>query len=337
MRSENEEDLVVGPGEPFVEATRAAEALLRPHLRETPVEASPRLDEITGARTWLKLENLQHTGSFKARGALHKLLSLTPEERARGVVAASTGNHGAAVAWAGQRVDTSVTVFVPRGTSPTKLTAMRRAGAETVVHGTDGIEAELAARREARQSSRVYVSPYNDPVIVVGQATMGVELERQIDDLEVLFVAVGGGGLVSGLAAYLKSLHPDLRIVGCSPEASPVMDESVRRGRIVELPSAPTLSDGTAGGVEPGSITFEPCRELVDEWVRVSEEEIRAAMLEIIDAHHQLIEGSAAVAVAALVKRGRELSRARVGVVICGGNVALETLRSAVAEEVPCD
>lgn len=324
------------PGRELIRAVVAAEMRLRPHLRETPLERSPRLEELTGVATWLKLENLQHTGSFKVRGALNAMLELAPEDLERGVVAASTGNHGAAVAFAARRVGTRAIVYVPRTASPTKLAAMRRAGAEIVTHGTDGIEAEVEARRVAGETGRVYLSPYNDPSVVFGQGTVGAEIERQSRSVEALFVAVGGGGLISGTAAYLKSLDPEVRIVGCSPEASPVMDESVRRGRIVEMESHQTLSDGTAGGVESEAITFESCRALVDEWVRVSEAEIRGAIVEILESHHQLIEGSAAVAVAGLEKRAADLGVESAVAVICGGNISVETLRGvleAVSEE----
>ena len=327
----------IEPGEAVVRAVSAAEMRLRPHLRETPLEPSDRLAELSGVATWLKLENLQHTGSFKVRGALNALSSLDRPRRGRGVVAASTGNHGAAVAFAAQRLGTRATVYVPETASPTKVAAIRRLGGEIVPHGSDGVEAEIEGRRVAAATDRAYVSPYNDPAVVFGQGTVGAELARQGDPPEAVFVAVGGGGLIAGIAAYLKSLHPEVRIVGCSPEASAVMDESVRRGRIVEMPSRPTLSDGTAGGVEPGAITFEPCRELVDEWVRVSEAEIRRAMVEILEAHHQLIEGSAGVAVAALVKAGADLGIGRATVVLCGGNLSVDTLREVLNREDGCD
>lgn len=329
-RSESGSPVDLEPGEDLVAAVEAAEARLRPHLRETPVEPSPRFAELAGPAVWLKLENLQKTGSFKVRGALNALLGLDRESLERGVVAASTGNHGAAVAFAAGIAGTYSTVYVPEGTSPTKLAAIRRAGAEIVTHGSDGVEAELEARRVAADSDRTYLSPYNDPRIVLGQGTIGAELARQLDAFDALFVAVGGGGLASGTAAYLKSLRPELRLIGCSPEASPVLDESVRRGRIVEMPTVPTLSDGTAGGVEPGAITFAPCRRLVDHWVRVSEEEIRRALVETIEVHHQLIEGAAGVALAGLVKCAAELGIERAVVVICGGNISVETLRGVL-------
>jgi threonine dehydratase len=203
------------------------------------------------------------------------------------------------------------------------------------VHGSDGLEAELEARRVARDEDLAYVSPYNDASVIAGQGTVGVELERQLDAFDTLFVAVGGGGLISGVAGYLEQARGGVRVVACSPERSAVLEESVRAGRVLGLVSGETLSDGTAGGVEPGAITLETCRRLVDDWVRVSEEEIAAAMLEFIGAHHLLIEGAAGVAVAGFLKAAERLAGERSVVVICGGNISLDTLRALLARRGP--
>ncbi len=315
----------------------AAEERIRPYVRETPVELSPVLGELGGARVWLKLENLQATGSFKLRGATSKLLSLGALERARGVVAASSGNHGLGVAHALRAAGGRGVVFVPEGASPTKVEAIRaygRSGAPVEVREVRGdpVRAERAARRWAEERGLVYVSPYNDPAVVGGQGTVGVELARQLGRIDAVFVALGGGGLISGVAGYLRSLGDaflgrGLEVVACSPENSPVMHESVRAGRILELDSAPTLSDGTAGGVEEGAITFELCRRLVDRFVLVSEEEIAAAMRLVIGRHHTLIEGAAGAAVAGYLKAKERYRGRNVVIVLCGANVSLETLR----------
>jgi threonine dehydratase len=310
-----------------VETVRAAGERIRRFVRETPLERSLRLEELTGVPCWVKLENLQHTGSFKVRGAMNALLSLPRGDLVDGVVAASTGNHGAGTAFAAGTVGTRATVFVPENASPTKLGAIRRLGAEIRLHGLDGIEAEEEARRFAEQTGRHYLSPYNDPAVIAGQGTVGVELARQLEAFDSVFVAVGGGGLVSGLAGYLAELRPQVRVVGCSPKSSAVMAESVRAGRMLELASGPTLSDGTAGGVETDTITFEPCRRLVDDWVLVDEGAIRSAMLEFMEAHHLMIEGAAGVALAAFLERAERIGGERAVVVVCGGNIALDTLR----------
>ena len=310
----------------------AAEERIRPHVRETPVEFSPSLSAPGGARVWLKLENLQATGSFKLRGATSKLLSLPAAARRRGVVAASSGNHGLGVAHALRAAGGRGVIFVPEGASPTKVEAIRaygRSGAPVEVFAVAGdpVLAERAARRHAEEHGRVYVSPYNDPAVLGGQGTIGVELARQLPRIDALFVALGGGGLISGVAGYLKSLGGALEVVACSPASSPVMHESVRAGRILDLDSAPTLSDGTAGGVEEGAITFELCRRLVDRYVLVSEEEIAAAMRWVIGRHHTLIEGAAGVAVAGYLKRPERYRGRDVAIILCGANVDLANLR----------
>lgn len=312
----------------IADATLQAEARIRPHIRETPLAESPALGELAGGRALLKLENLQHTGSFKLRGALNVLLALPERERRRGIVAASSGNHGAAVAYGARALGVPALVFVPGDASPVKVAAMRRLGAEVRAHGTDCVESEVFARAYAAERGMAYVSPYNDPLVVAGQGTVGVEIARQAERLDALVVAVGGGGLIGGTAAYLRSVWPGLRVIGAQPERSAVMAESVRAGRILDLPSEPTLSDGTAGGIEPGALTFDLCREVVDEFVLVPEEEIASGMRLMIEAEHVLVEGAAGVAVAGYLRLAERLRGQTVGVVLCGANVSLATLRS---------
>ena len=283
---------------------------------------------MTGCEVSFKLENLQHTGSFKVRGALNKVLSLKDGERHRGVVAASSGNHGLAVAWATAKLGTGCTVFVPEDASKTKVAAMREYGAEVRFHGDDAAVSETRAREVADEDGLAYISPYNDPEVVAGQGTIGVELTRQLDGLDAVFVPVGGGGLISGIAGYLKGIAGGgVRVYGCQRENSAVMRESVEAGRVLDLPSESTLSDGTAGGLERGTITFGPCRSWVDEWVLVSEEEIAEAMNLFMDAHHLMVEGAAGVSVAAFLKKQDELRGRRAAVVVCGANISLATLK----------
>lgn len=309
----------------------AAHVRIAAHVHLTPNDPSLPLSERFGAEVWLKGEHLQHAGSFKTRGATNKLLCLTRDQKARGVVAASTGNHGASVAWAGRRLGIPVSVFVPNGASSAKVEMIRRYGAEVVMHGTDGLDAEVFARRYAIDHGMPYVSPYNDPLVVAGQGTVGVEIHQQLKNLDAVIVAVGGGGLIGGTAAYLKSALPNVRVIAASPVNSPVMALSVRAGHIVEHVSEPTLSDGTAGGVEQNAITFDLCRTLVDEWVELPEDEIAHAMRAFIAEHHQLIEGSAAVALAGLARIAERFRGQRVSVVLCGSNVSVETLRNVLA------
>jgi threonine dehydratase len=300
------------------------------HIRQTPLEFSPWFSEATGAQVWLKLENLQVTGSFKLRGAFNKLLAMTEVERARGGVAASSGNHGAAVAYAMRALGVEGVVFVPEGTSSAKVDAIRRFGGDVRFHGLDGLETEIHARRYAGEHSMTYLSPYNDPAVIAGQGSCGVEIARQLPDVDAVYIAVGGGGLLSGVGTILKTINRRIGIVACQPEASPVMTESVRAGRIIDMPSLPTLSDGTAGGIESGAITFEICRDIATDFLTVSEDQIVDAMRAFIDAHQLLIEGAAGVALAGLLAHGRKYAGMNVVVLICGGNISRDTLRRVI-------
>ena len=305
----------------------AAESRIRPHLRETPVERSAHLSEAGRSNAWLKLENLQITGSFKLRGAMNKLLSLTRDEKDRGIVTASSGNHGAAVACGLGVVRCRGLVFVPENCSPAKVANIRSYGAEVRTHATDSGITEVYARKYATDNGLVYISPYNDPVIIAGQGTIGLELARQIPDLDAVFVALGGGGLISGIGGYLKSVRPEVEVVACSPENSAVMHFSVKAGRILTMESKPTVSDGTAGAVEDGGITLETCHRYVDRYVLVSETEIISAMRLVIDRHHTMIEGAAGVAVAGYLKEARRYEGRTVAIVLCGANIARERLK----------
>ena len=306
----------------------AAEARIRPYVRKTILEYSPYYSRLTEANVYFKLENLQHTGSFKLRGAMNKLLSLTPARRDRGVVTASTGNHGAAVAYGVGKLSARAIVFVPKNASPGKTQAIETLGAEVHYFGDDPADTEAHARQFAEQNGLTYIPPYNDAQVIGGQGTIAVELVSELNKLEMVFVALGGGGLISGIAGYLKSIHSRLDIIGCSPQNSPVMIRSVGAGKILDLPSLPTISDGTAGGVEPGAVTFNLCRELVDDYETVTEDDIKESLGAFLQAQHMLIEGAAAVAVAAMVKRRDRLAGKNVVVIICGANISLETLKT---------
>ncbi|MCP4625887.1 MAG: threonine/serine dehydratase [bacterium] len=308
----------------------AAEERIRPHIRETILDYSPYYSNLTGTNVYFKLENLQYTGSFKVRGAMNKVLSLSQAERDRGVVTASTGNHGAATAFSLGKFAAAGIVFVPQNASSGKVQAIERLGAEVRHYGDDGAVTEAHARQYARNHGMTYISPYNDPQVIGGQGTIAVELAGQLDKIDVVFAALGGGGLISGIAGHLKSIRPEVKIIGCSPKNSQVMIESIKVGKILDLPSLPTLSDGTAGGVEPNSITFDLCRNLVDEYETVTETEIEAGLRQYLQIHHILIEGSAAVAVAACVKQGVRWAGKNVIVILCGANINLETLKEVL-------
>ncbi len=307
-----------------------AEQRIRSYVRETPLEYSLALSEMSHAEVFLKLENLQHTGSFKVRGAMNKLLSLTSEEKARGVVTASTGNHGAATAFGLRALNLTGTIFVPENAAPTKVAAIKRYGARIEKHGVDCLETELYAQGYAREQGLTYISPYNDPQVIGGQGTIGVELMRQAEKIDAVFVSVGGGGLISGLAGYLKQTLPNVKVIGCLPENSPEMALAVQAGHHVQIEPKATLSDGTAGGFEPGAITFALCQQQVDEYILVSEAEIAAALRLVLETHHQLIEGSAGVAIAGFQKRHQQYNGQNVVIVLCGANISLATLKQVL-------
>jgi len=300
--------------------SEAAAARIAGIAVETPVLAALGL--------LLKLENRQHTGSFKLRGAANKLLALSEADRARGVVAASTGNHGAAVAHAAAQLGCRASVFAPETAAASKLEKIRRLGAEVVLVPGDSVESERAARRHALRHGVAYVSPYNDEDVVEGQGTVAVELLRQVPALGAVYVALGGGGLVAGVGLHFKERGEATEVVAVSPERSPVMHESLRQGRILEMEVGPTLSDGTVGGVEEGSITFELCRRAIDRSLLVTEEEIAAAMRAVFQATGEVIEGAAGVAVAGAL---RERSARSVAVVVCGGNVTPDVWNRAIS------
>ena len=303
---------------------------IRPFIRQTMLDPSPYYSQLSGADVYFKCENLQHTGSFKARGALNKILSLSEQERERGIVTASTGNHGAACAFAIQQVGATGIVFVPEIAEETKLAAIRRLGAEIRTVGTDSVQSERFARAYSAEEGMTYVPPYNDPLVIAGQGTIALELLQQLPDLDAVFVSVGGGGLIGGIASYLKEMNPAIQVTGCSPQNSQVMALSVAAGELLDLPSLPTLSDGTAGGVEAGSITFPLCRDHVDRYISVSEEEIAAALRTFMATQHMLIEGSAAVAIAAFQKMAANLRGKHVAILLCGANISLEKLKAIV-------
>ena len=311
----------------FPEDVVTAADRVRSYIRKTHLTHSRPFSDLVNADVWFKLESLQITGSFKARGAVNKILSLKDQEKEQGVVSASTGNHGAAVAYAAGELNIGCTIYVPDDASPTKLENMEHFGAKIKVHGDDCIKAEEKARQVSISTGETYVSPYNDPFVMAGQGTLGVEIESQCDGLDVIIISVGGGGLIGGTAGYLKSVWPKIHVIGCSPENSAVMIHSMKAGRVLDLESRPTLSDGTAGGIEENSITFPVCCNVIDESILVTENEIKKAMITYMEKEHQLLEGAAGTAVAALIKKKDDLHGKRVGVVICGGNISLDTIR----------
>ena len=309
------------------EAIEAAYRRIRPFVRETPVEDAPHLSPSGGVNLLLKLEHLQRTGSFKFRGASNRIAMLEPSQAAAGVVTASNGNHGLGVAAAARDRGIAAEVFVSAQVSPAKARRIEALGAHIRCAGDDPLEAELAARRTAAESGRVFISPYNDLDVMAGQGTLAVELLRQAPKIDAVFAAVGGGGLIGGIGAYCKAVSPETEIVGCWPENSPVLYECLRAGAVIDVPEEPTLSESTAGGLEPESVTLPVCQQAIDRGVLVSEEEIRGAMRLVFENEHWVIEGAAAVALAAFRKESERYQGKRVVVILCGRNVSPEVMR----------
>jgi threonine dehydratase len=293
-------------------------------VQQTPVARLPRDSRIPATtRAYAKLEQLQPTGSFKLRGATNKLMSLTPEAASAGVVTSSTGNHGLAVAAAARHRSIDAEVYLSSQVPEAKWKKIASYGARIQFAGENPLHAEIAARAAAENSGRTYVSPYNDWHVVAGQGTIGVELTRQIESIDAIFIATGGGGLISGVGSYLRQKSPHTEIVGCWPENSRVLYECMRAGKIIEYPENRTLSESTAGGVEPGSITFGLARAAMHRAVLVSEDAILDAMKWALE-RNWTIEGAAGVALAAFFQDASRYTGKTVVVVFCGGNLSPE-------------
>ena len=300
---------------------------IRSHALKTPLVPCSWLDAPLDQRCFFKLENRQFTGSFKLRGALNRLMTLTEDQRRHGCVTASSGNHGAAVAYAQQVLGIDGTIFVPENTSTSKIDKIREFGGNVETFGVDGLDTEQHARAFADEHGQFYVSPYNDLMVVAGQGTIGIELLDELPTLRRVFVAVGGGGLIGGIGSVLRANLPSVEIIACQPAESAVMAASVDAGHVVELESGPTLSDGTAGGVEPDAITFALCRDLVDRFITVDEKAIAGAMRDYERFEGERIEGAAGVAIAAARQYDGDGDGDSV-IVICGGNVSDATWAS---------
>lgn len=308
----------------WAERIDEAHARIRPLVERTELVHAPDIAPDFAGKLTFKLEQRQRTGSFKLRGAANRIRLLSSAEAAAGVTTSSMGNHGLGVALAGREAGVPVEVFVSPHVTPDRLERMRDLGVVVRVVGSTVLEAELAARRAADESGKIYISPYNDPHVVAGQGTLGLELLEQAPDLDAVFVAVGGGGLIGGIGAYLKERAPHVEVYGCWPEHAPALHECLRLGRIVDVPERPTLSESTAGGIEEGSITFDLARRVVDRSVLVGEDEILAAMRLLRERRDWWVEGSAGVALAAFLGHQHELRGRSAAVVLCGGNLTPE-------------
>ena len=303
-------------------------------VQETPLDESGVLSERTGTTFLLKGEHLQRTGSFKLRGALNRVLLLNNEEREKGIIASSSGNHGIATAHAARADGVDVTIYLPDSVSPLKLANMQRLGANTVLVPGVYAKCEKAAHAAVENQGKIFFSPYSDADVIAGQGTVGLELAAQCPDLAAVYTSVGGGGLIGGIGSYLKAQIPGVEIIGCWAENASAMHQCLEKGEIFDAPESQTLSDGTAGGIEEGAITFPICQQVIDRHVLVNETEIARAMRDIAVSERFIIEGSAGVAVAAALKTASDYRGRNIAVVICGRNIAMETFRTVLEDLV---
>ncbi len=311
---------------------RAARELLSGYLEPTPCHSSRTLSEMTGGRVHLKLENFQKTGSFKPRGALVNLLRLTPEERSRGVITVSAGNHAQALAWAASAVGCPATVVMPAAASAAKVEASRGYGAEVVLHGD--IKAIFGKMDEIRQErSLTFIHPFDALATVAGTGTVGLEILEQVPDVDVVVVGIGGGGLISGVAAAIKQLRPTCRVYGVEPEGAPAMRRSLDEGHPVRLEKIDTIADGLAAPFA-GTLNYEIVKRYVDDVVLVSDKEIIRAMRLLLERAKLLVEPAGAAATAALLEGRIPLPpNARVVTILSGGNISPEALAALLAQE----
>jgi threonine dehydratase len=312
-----------------------AQKTIAPYAKTTPLIRSNFLSELCSANVYLKLENLQVTHSFKVRGVINKLLNLTLQEKARGVVTASAGNHGQAVAFGAKELGFRAKIVVPTNTPKVKVDGIRQFGAELVLYGTTYPEAERKAKEFALSEGRLYISPYNDELIVAGHGTIALEILESLPNVDMVVVPVGGGGLISGISIAVKSLKPTVKVYGVQSAAVPIMFESLKSGEIVKphRHEAKTIAEGLSGGVEKGSITFGIVQQYVDELFLVREESIRHAVYLLWENEKQVVEGSGA-APAALIFENKDLFVGKtVALVLTGGNIDDSLLQTVLSWE----
>jgi threonine dehydratase len=305
---------------------------IAPIARRTPLIRSAALSERAGTSVHLKLESLQETGSFKVRGAANRMLQLSADEKSRGVITVSTGNHGRAVAYVARRLGIPAVICMSERVPRQKEEAIRALGAEVVVRGASYDEAERHSLELEEERGLVRIEGFDDPRVIAGQGTIGLELLEDLPEIDTAVVPLSGGGLISGIAVALASAGRKVRVVGVSQERAPVMVASLRAGRPVELPEEETLADALAGGIGvENRHTFGMVRELVDETVLVTEDEMAAAIVFALEHERLVVEGGGAVGIAALLHGYLRILGRTVAVVVSGGNIAPGLLRTLLA------
>jgi threonine dehydratase len=304
---------------------QAAMGRVRESIYLSPCPRSETFSQLTGNSVYLKLDNLQRTGAFKERGALNKLLTLTPEERLRGVIAASAGNHAQGVAYHAGRLGVRTQICMPLTTPLIKASATKSYGAEVVLHGANYDEACEEAVRRSHQFGMTFVHPFDDEVVIAGQGTMGLEILQQVPDIEAVVAPIGGGGLIAGVACAVKETNPKVRVIGVQPARLPSMKVAIAEGHPVTLSPAATIADGIAVR-RAGEKTLPLIQKYVDDIVTVDEEEIANAILLLLEREKTLAEGAGAAAIAALINHKTPLSGKKVAALVCGGNIDVSLL-----------
>lgn len=290
------------------------------HIDKTPLKRSNFFSQFCDGNVFLKLENQQITNSFKIRGALNKMLQLSKEDKMKGVITASAGNHGQAVGVGAEILGIRAKIFVPKLTPKTKIEKIRKCDVELIIHEGTFKEAEQEAISLAKNNNMTYISPYNDELVIAGQGTIGFEIMEKFPEVDIILVPVGGGGLISGIGVAVKNNNSVVKVIGVQSEASPVMYKSLKAGKIVDVAIETSIADGIAGGVEKDSITFEMCQRYVDEIMLVRETTIKEAIKLVWKHEKEISEGAGAVGLAALLEKKRFKNR-NIVVVVSGGNI----------------
>jgi threonine dehydratase len=308
---------------------------IEPYIKSTPLVKSKFLSDLSSGNIYMKMENQQVTGAFKVRGVMNRLLHLTSEEKKRGVVTASAGNHGQALALGAQKLGFKAKIIVPTNTPKIKVDGIRRYGAELVLFGATYPESERKAKELAQAEGLLYISPYNDEFIVAGHGTVGLEILSKLPSADAVVVPVGGGGLISGVGLAVKNVKPSTLVIGVQSAAVPIMFESLMLGKIVKAHRHEdiTIAEGLSGGVEKGSITFDIVRRYVDEICLVSEECIRHAVYVLWENEKQIVEGSGATSVALLFENKDLFVGKTVALVLTGGNIDDSLFQNLLVEE----
>lgn len=310
-------------------SAKHAYRLIKKYIRATPMEECRTLSEMTRGRIFLKMEHWQKTGSFKVRGALNRLFTLAPEQKARGVITASAGNHGLGIAFASEICGVKARIVLPVNAAATKVHMLNQFGVEIIQAGRDYDEAEDVAHQIERDCRLTFVSGFDDPEIISGQGTIALEILNAIPDPDVILVPIGGGGLISGIAITVKERKPNVKIIGVQSEASPAMHRAWQMNMVVETPIDETIADGLAGRlVSP--LVLETVNKYVDDIVIVSEQEIIQSIRFLLQQHHTLAEGAAAVSVAALSSGKIDVEGKTCVAVLTGRNIDFEMVRRVI-------